>query len=63
MGLLLAPSFQLRVVSQGFASICLRANRSGHLTPSQNSVLLATWHCSKSAKHKSGIHNGLLALA
>lgn len=49
-----------------FMGLCLRTREgtpSSVVTPSQSSVLVATWHCCKPAKHKSGAHSGLLALA
>lgn len=49
-----------------FTGLCLHTpeGKPGSVvTPSQSSVLVATWHCCKPAKHKSGAHSGLLALA
>lgn len=49
-----------------FTGLCLRTpeGKPGSVvTPSQSSVLVATWHCCKPAKHKSGAHSALLALA
>lgn len=49
-----------------FTGLCLHTpeGKPGSVvTLSQSSVLVATWHCCKPAKHKPGAHSGLLALA